>query len=49
VPGEDFNISQASAIHIDGNRLRVAGEVGLMKGDVFHTQQAAVWEAELRG
>jgi hypothetical protein len=49
VPAEDFNISQASAIHIDGNRLRVAGEVGLMKGDVSHTQRAAVWEAEMRG
>ena len=49
VPAEDFNISRAMAIHIDGNRLRVAGEVGLTKGDVLHTLQAAVWEAEMRG
>jgi hypothetical protein len=48
VPAEDFNISHASAIHTDGNRLWVAGEVGLMKGDVLHTQRAAVWKAELR-
>jgi hypothetical protein len=49
VPAEDFNVSRASAIHIDGTRLRIAGEVGLKKGDVSHTQLAAIWEAELRG
>jgi hypothetical protein len=49
VPTEDFNVSRASAIHIDGTRLRIGGEVGLKKGDVSHTQLAAIWEGELRG
>jgi hypothetical protein len=49
VPTEDFNVSRALAIHVDGTRLQIAGEVGLKKGDVSHTLLAAVWEAELRG
>jgi hypothetical protein len=47
VPKTDFTNSCALGLHVEGKRLRIAGEVSLMKDGVSYSQRAALWEAEL--
>lgn len=47
VPKQDFNESCAWGIRVEGRRVRVAGEVSLMKDGISYDQRAALWEAEL--
>ena len=47
VPKQDFTDSCAWGVRVDGNRLRIAGEVSLMKDGVSYGQRAALWEAEV--
>jgi hypothetical protein len=45
VPKQDFSDSCAWGLLIEGGRLRVVGEVSLMKDGVSYSQRAALWEA----
>jgi hypothetical protein len=47
VPKQDFSDSCAFGLLIEGKRLRIAGEVSLMKDGVSYSQRAALWEADL--
>lgn len=47
VPKQDFTDSCAFGVLVEGRRLRIAGEVSLMKDGVSYSQRAALWEADL--
>jgi hypothetical protein len=47
VPNVDFNDSCAWGLRVQAKRLRIAGEVSLLKDGVSYSQRAALWEADL--